>query len=569
MRKITIPGAVNPRTMVFLLLFAAWAVVVALIDPRGEFPLNDDWLYARVVEQFSHTHILIQPQLAAVSLVFQTLWGSGFAAIFGLSFTVLRLSNLVLHLAAVLAVGALALELGAAVSAALLLGLTVLVSPVALASAFSFMPESALLATVSLALLSAVQWERGRTRAAGLGFLVFGIFGYLVHPMALILPLWFLVRWWKKERRRRGLMWPAILTVLSSIPFLVWYMRPEGASGMTGFWLSRSWGMDAPLRLFTRLPATLITMGLFLLPVGLALVRRRALALPALLFVWSWGQAIWCGGTLPLPLPSLENVIHRAGIGYVGLQGTPPFLNPWFWRAISMLSMVSLLGLLGRLFEHSRSRMLLAVGLAKLPWAGRLVLGGSLLRASVTGLVGLAAWILFMWPRLRLSFGAGLVLVWLGVLLLAPPSYDRYLIPVLPLVLLVVLAHMGPPRMIAWIGAGVLTVSAVIGVHDYLAWNRTRWDVLQELTERHEIAEQHIDGGYEWAGWHFAWKGVPEHEPSAISRALPWWIRLWAPQIDPCFVISLSPLPGYTVLTTQRCATWLPGWRIYLLERSP
>ena len=554
--------------LVLLGLLVIWSVLIVIIDPRGEFPLNDDWLYTRVVEAFLKTRTLIRPQLAAVSLVFQTLWGTGFSIGFGVSHTVLRLSNLVLHLISVVALSALAFRLGASHITAYFAGLTLLVSPVALISAFSFMPEPAFLATVTMGILAAVQWEQTGHRTYGTGFSVFALLSVLVHPMAVFMIGWFLLRWLRQDERI-GRSWPAVVALAGSIPFFVWYLSPDTADGMTGFWLSKSFGPETFNRIFLRLPAVLLYFGLFLIPLGIAAFRFKTMGVGLLFFMWAWGQGIWGGGSSPLPLPSLENIVHAGGFGYVGIQGKIPALPPLFWWVMTVLSMISMAGVLSSIFEFSRRRVIYACGLAVLPWAGRYLLGPSLLRAESVGFFALALWIILMWRRVRTSSILGLLLIWIAALMVVPPFYDRYLVPVLPLMIIVMIGRMPRPNLFSRLGLSLLILCSLIGVHDYLAWNRTRWEVVKTIQRSENVPAHQIDGGYEWAGWHFAWKGVPHHDTTHKSSSLPWWIRLWAPQIRPRYVVALSDLPGHRRVSEVICPTWIPGWSIILLERIP
>ena len=93
-------------------LCALALLTLCLVSPFGDFPLNDDWAYAKNVRELVENGRYASSYM--VLAIAQTLWGSAFAAIFGLDYSVLRLSTLLLALASDLAVRALcAIELGA------------------------------------------------------------------------------------------------------------------------------------------------------------------------------------------------------------------------------------------------------------------------------------------------------------------------------------------------------------------------------------------------------------------------------------------------------------------------
>ena len=89
-------------TMV-LLIVAVWIVVALLIDPRGEFPLNDDWAYSAAVKTLLGGGGIRIPGWAGPNLIAQIFWGAIFCLPFGFSFTALRISTLALGLIGVLA----------------------------------------------------------------------------------------------------------------------------------------------------------------------------------------------------------------------------------------------------------------------------------------------------------------------------------------------------------------------------------------------------------------------------------------------------------------------------------
>lgn len=84
------------------ILTILWCALILVVNPIGDFPLNDDWSYAKDVKTFVEENRLTFDSWGAMTLVVQTLWGTLFCKIFGFSFTVLRFSNLLLSWVAIL-----------------------------------------------------------------------------------------------------------------------------------------------------------------------------------------------------------------------------------------------------------------------------------------------------------------------------------------------------------------------------------------------------------------------------------------------------------------------------------
>jgi hypothetical protein len=84
------------------LLTLVWLVIVFLVNPVGDFPLNDDWAYAKAVQSLLRGDLQLT-DWAPASQIAQIAWGALFCLPFGFSFTALRLSTLVLGWVGVLA----------------------------------------------------------------------------------------------------------------------------------------------------------------------------------------------------------------------------------------------------------------------------------------------------------------------------------------------------------------------------------------------------------------------------------------------------------------------------------
>jgi len=77
---------------------AAHVATAFFVHPLSPVAISDDWAYARSVEILFSDHRLEILPLTVTTLVFQVIWGSLFAKVFGLSFGVLRMSTVVLVL---------------------------------------------------------------------------------------------------------------------------------------------------------------------------------------------------------------------------------------------------------------------------------------------------------------------------------------------------------------------------------------------------------------------------------------------------------------------------------------
>src|SRR5215468_3589900 len=136
-----------------LLLGAMWGVAIAVIDPRGDFPLNDDWAYAIAVQRLVSEGVFHPPAWVDATLLTQALWGALIAALAGFSHTALRASTLLLGGAAVIGTYLLARQLRVARAVALFAALVLAANPLFVVLSHTFMTDVPMLAMVLYALL--------------------------------------------------------------------------------------------------------------------------------------------------------------------------------------------------------------------------------------------------------------------------------------------------------------------------------------------------------------------------------------------------------------------------------
>src|SRR5438876_11371657 len=85
-----------------LIAGAFWLLLVLATWPVGEFPLNDDWIYAGVVRTLVREGHIDRVPYAKAAYVAQAVWGALFCLPAGWSYTALRVSTALLGLVGVL-----------------------------------------------------------------------------------------------------------------------------------------------------------------------------------------------------------------------------------------------------------------------------------------------------------------------------------------------------------------------------------------------------------------------------------------------------------------------------------
>jgi hypothetical protein len=172
----------------------------------------------------------------------------------------------------------------------------------------------------------------------------------------------------------------------------------------------------------------------------------------------------------------------------------------------------------------------------------------------------------------------------LALLTLIWPVFDRYILVLLPGVMLAILPRRrgSLKRLHWWAGYLILVVNAVLSVammHDWLAWNEARWDLARRAVAR-GIDPTDLEGGFEWDGWHSASVFSPgqaqksdtaatnhNQRPPAPGLVIPFNQALF-PHVTGRYAISFNPVPGTIARDTQPYTFWLAHGKrqLWLLE---
>jgi hypothetical protein len=156
---------------------------------------------------------------------------------------------------------------------------------------------------------------------------------------------------------------------------------------------------------------------------------------------------------------------------------------------------------------------------------------------------------------------------------LPAPSLDRYLLPLLPLVVVLAVWALHAVRplraswAVAWILTGVVAAFSFAGTRDNLVFHQQIWALGAEAN-RLGVGMRQLDAGFSWDGYHL-WElsyatGIEPQTPDA-----PWWVTGFAPATDSSYVVAAGVVDGFGVVLRREYDLWLardPA-ELYLLRR--
>jgi hypothetical protein len=182
------------------LIFNNWVILITIflvsecvVNPTGNFPLNDDWAYAKSVETLSNKHVFDIGWWPAMSLLTHTLWGFIFIKIFGFSFFVLRLSILCLSLITILYVEKFIYQLVQSKLTALLGALCLFFNPLFFNLSNSYMTDVSFLSFFFFSIYHYHQFFLHAKRISLIWLTFFALATIFVRQLGLIIPLSLLV----------------------------------------------------------------------------------------------------------------------------------------------------------------------------------------------------------------------------------------------------------------------------------------------------------------------------------------------------------------------------------------
>jgi len=557
------------------LILGIYLLCILVVNPRGEFPLNDDWSYVRSAFAFGSGQGLKVDQWSAPSLVGQALYGGLLTKIFSPHFLVLRISTLFLSCCTAALLWAIFRRTGIRRDLASVMLMAWVFNPLQFSLAFTYMTEIPFIFFLALAFyLYILHLDTGKLPCLALSAAVLG-YAYLIRQTALFFILALvcgvLVDARKSvSKRMHEAMWAAGASGIFVVCYYLWILADGGATAavrrkfeLLNYLESRqiignSYGMLFYLA-FMIMPVLI-----FLIPsayrLSLGFPRIVRLGIPV---VWGavvvaglwWFQAQYTpldylpSTTYHARMPFLLNVLYDSGLGPITLDpayfGAPPTpIYPRLWLGITVIV------------------------------AAGAVLYGSL---SVFGLLRLRRIPLFRKQRPLIVF-AGVSLICLAAFevlfshIQEGGLFDRHiLIVAFPFCLLIgIFASSGgegderKPGPAIWVPVGFICVALLAfctaATHDYMEWNRVRWSLGRELLER-GVDPLRIVGGFEFNAWNnydtFAARGN-------IGSVHYWWYD----RRD--YLISMTPEEGFRILQAKSYFSWVHRQPVclYVLRNS-
>ena len=358
------PAFFGSQAVDLIVIAVLWALSVVLVNPVGNFPLNDDWAMGTTVKHLVEEGTYRPSGWTGMPLITQTLWGALFCIPRGFSFTTLRFSTLVLSLAGMAAMYCLVRQLGRSRPWAVLCAATLGWNPIFLALSNTFMTD---VPFTTLVIFASFFYVRYLQREADLDLFfgtLFVLAAILCRQLGLCVPLGFGAALLLKHRFQPRWHFRAVAPTVVSIIILAAFRYWLTVTGrLPTLYNEKSNKLISvvghPLKLALNISyygwSILMYLGWFLLPVTLAVVLAQWFAgkstrfsrLARFLLLLFAAASLLRFIIVPSLMPVHNNVIIPQGIGPPTLKDTQnlhlhhlPPLPIGFWLFVTGISLL-------------------------------------------------------------------------------------------------------------------------------------------------------------------------------------------------------------------------------------
>lgn len=519
-------------------LFLIFFLTECWINPIGNFPLNDDWVYVRVLRSLHEHHYIDTRFWGGAAMLSHILYGELFVTLFGFSITILRIATLVSAFIGLIFLYRLLREFAGCSNRNAMFGTFILLfNPLFLSLANTYMTDVPFVSMLIIGLYAYLRYENGSSRYSWVLAVFCFTAAILSRQLSLTLVAAVGLYGFIQHRLRKPVLFlPVIVPIVSLGIFEYWHRHQEGSHISAGYsyifysvehsdsllflksftvQLCKRWTHVTSITGFVCFPLLIPYLFSFLRKRHDDKIKTILISLPFLLLV----------GVSMVHFP-LGNYLYNTGIGADTLA--PPGTLPGPEDASAFFPAMLILAFLGA-------------------WGGLLFLTHQVLRflshTKKTGALLFIMLVCFLFYYLAICLSNAL--------------FDRYFLffGVFIIPCMMISAESDVNYKFALPLIILMAFFSANGTKDYLQKNRQRWEAIDFLKTRIGASDAQISAGYEHEGLFFGetskWFDKWKNEPAAI------------------YLVSAKRNDGYQVLKTFPYQRFIPYTTdtIFVLKR--
>lgn len=539
--------------LVISIIIVCWIALLLISDVRGNFPLNDDWSYAQSTKVFVESGRIELTGWTSMPLITQTLWGSLFCSFLGFSFEALRLSTIVLSIIGIIFCYLIFHESTKRIDSKFFATLLIAINPIYFLLSTTFMTDIPFFTFSTISTFFFLRFFKTENKYHFIIAFVFIVAASFIRQIGVLVLLSFALTYSLNKYNTIQKKIYLLLSVISLILLLVIFQFLINSAVdnslvnnhrmyklLDAFTIGNVFGL---IPLLKNCFFALIYIGLFLFPF---LINHSFILSKKYLFIKSkFYLTIFAFSVLILILliifnkllPLRPNIIWKYGLGPATLKDVDILELPHVYQIPQAIwILLTLIGIIGSILIIITIFLYLKENKFK-----ELIYSDS--------------------PSIFIFITICLILMILSL----SNFYDRYLLPLLPLVIFLILKSNSKEivtgnhfrKNISYLILTLITLFTVYETQNYFSWNRCRWKTIKYLTDDLKIHPDNIDGGFEYNGW-------VGYDPNYIP-AKPkswWWVR------DDSYIVTFGELENYTVIKKFEYHSFLKKKYLYALKRE-
>jgi len=525
-----------------LILSGLFLLQFSFISPLGEFALNDDWVHTEILKHWVESGEFRMNPFSGPSFYIPIVYGAALVKLFGFSFSLLRISTLVISLLTLILFYSFTKEITKKPQLSFWTTLVLWSNPIFYNLTFTFMTD---IPALFLILASLYSYYIGFTKKnpwwllLGSTLSMIGTFTRQTNILTLgAAGLFSLTQ--LKYIRFRDLLWsfgiPLFIGIGTYVGLYIHKLLPEGLD-VHYVYSAKEIAKNALWWVFY----TTMYLGFFGLPLCVAWFFKH-------LRIWKYKSLlVFSGGlsalalvfrfTYEIQFPYILNIVNYFSIGPLRqvINGDLlPFIPSYAWGILTICCALSAGWVLYQ-FQH--------YGKARLQEKKLL-------------------------PVDMLYIFAGLFLL----VILIFSGFDRYLLSLFIVATIGLLHNVSIHDISKPILATMILGFFVVSISQtsfYLNWNNARWELANKTITEHNLEYHQLDAGYEWDGFYAYWSGYAAQQSGIPHGAWngPWWIRNLFVNNTQDYIVATSPIEPYEVIETVHVKGFNPNNILYLLKK--
>lgn len=472
-----------------LLLILIFIISELLVNPVGNFPLNDDWTYSKSVLILKNEGKFDIGNFAAMTLFSHLIWGFAFVKVFGFSFTVLRFSTLLSSLIGILILNKLLVSFTQNRLIGFIASLVLLFNPLYLNLSNTYMTDVNFNTLLMLSCYFAFDFFRTKSKVSFALVFIMSALLVLIRQFGILVPVCFLFSClFITERRWLFVGFAALMTACIYLLFkyyedyLKTILQPYASykfSGNVDFKDGNFWKLFL-FNLDQRYKQILVHLFVYTFPF-LLIFSQNILRTQKTVITISIG------------------LICFAGAYFFFRSVQFPFMNVFTNMSLGAETFYETLSDPNRISYTYTPDFANCMAVVKYVFCG-----GSMAL--------LILWFVDAWRsgekikrvRPEFAFLLSFFFAYVFLILITESYFDRYHLPLISVLLILFsylsLKYVINHRYVIPFLIGMFYV-AVFGTKDYLEVNRVRWEAYNYLKSEEHVPAEKINGGFEVNCW--------------------------------------------------------------------